>query len=162
MKKTCIVCGREFATDNARKKSCSRECALKHRRDYQREHHLRRYHTTDGRDRARQAEYARAHRAQANAARNMRTARLREAARRCDEMRDALQRLELYLERLAWRGGMPAAAMEDVREMRDIAAAALRPTTHKAQTQTPVCKAAQTIREVLDIPPCAGGKEGEP
>jgi len=149
----CVVCGREFETKHVRKLTCSPECHMKHRRAYQTMHHYDAYHDPDGRYKAQVLAYAARRRDDINATRQLRYAKLREAARRSEEMRAALWRAELLLERLSWREGLPAAAREDVAALREMVAGALRPPAPAAQA--PEAPPAPTIREILGVPEAA-------
>ena len=152
-KVVCVVCGREFETKHVRKVTCSPECHAKHRRAYQCMSHYDAYHDPDGRYKAQVLAYAARRRDAINATRQLRYAKLREAARRAEEMRAALRKAELLLERLAWREGLPAAAREDVAELREMVAGALRPPAPAAKT--PEAPSAPTIREILGVPEAA-------
>ena len=150
---TCVVCGREFVTKHVRKLTCSPECHVKHRMAYQAMYHYDAYHDPDGRYKAQVLAYAARRRDDINATRQLRYAKLREAARRAEEMRAALRGAELLLERLAWREGLPAAARVDVAALREMVAGALRPAARV--DKAPEAPPAPSIREILGVPEAA-------
>lgn len=145
--RTCKICGKTFETNHARKRTCSRECAAEARRRYQREREQRLYHAPDGRHRDKVLKRQKARRQSANASRNLRYAKLREAARRAEEWRAALLKVELWLGRICWRDGIPSAVMEDLRAAREMIADIVHPP---APTPAEPPKKQETLRDILE------------